>query len=235
MRRTVFLATVGGWLLAGGTAALAKDGLLLAGPDGMAMSDTVHHALEYNPSNQAAEWVNPDTGRSGAVIPVKTFETAQGQPCREFIAQITIGGRQEQGYGTACRQPDGSWQIVSDVQQPTSGPPPAPRTKVYCYPPPVRYYSYPTDFYGPSRIFLSFSFVHRDGYLHRGHYYRGGWSFRHRHPRYVRETVFVGPRIHHRYTWPRASGYRDRRGRGHTQAHWSKPGRQWHPRTFRRR
>jgi surface antigen len=26
---------------------------------------------------------------------------------------VTVGGRAEQAYGTACRQPDGSWQIVS--------------------------------------------------------------------------------------------------------------------------
>ena len=29
--------------------------------------------------------------------------------CQEH--EIKVGGRMEQGYGTACRQPDGSWEI----------------------------------------------------------------------------------------------------------------------------
>ncbi len=35
-------------------------------------------------------------------------------PCREFTRTITIGGHRETGYGTACRQPDGSWQTQND-------------------------------------------------------------------------------------------------------------------------
>jgi hypothetical protein len=31
--------------------------------------------------------------------------------CREFNRKIYIGGRAQQGYGTACLQPDGSWQF----------------------------------------------------------------------------------------------------------------------------
>lgn len=34
--------------------------------------------------------------------------------CREFTQVVDIGGRAESAYGTACMQPDGSWQIVSD-------------------------------------------------------------------------------------------------------------------------
>lgn len=32
--------------------------------------------------------------------------------CREYQQQVLVGGRWEQAYGTACRRPDGSWQIV---------------------------------------------------------------------------------------------------------------------------
>lgn len=35
-----------------------------------------------------------------------------GQPCREFTQEVTIDGQQETAYGTACRQPDGAWQLV---------------------------------------------------------------------------------------------------------------------------
>jgi surface antigen len=26
-----------------------------------------------------------------------------------------VGGKMQQGYGTACRQPDGSWRIVNSA------------------------------------------------------------------------------------------------------------------------
>jgi len=26
---------------------------------------------------------------------------------------VIVGGQEEQAYGTACRQPDGSWKIVA--------------------------------------------------------------------------------------------------------------------------
>lgn len=32
--------------------------------------------------------------------------------CREYSGTITIDGRQERSYGTACLQPDGTWRIV---------------------------------------------------------------------------------------------------------------------------
>ncbi|MHB8765675.1 MAG: RT0821/Lpp0805 family surface protein, partial [Deferrisomatales bacterium] len=124
MRHPILSLALAAWAATG---ALAQEGRLLDVPEQDAMTDTVQYALEYNPSQQASEWVNPDSGRSGAVVPVRTFEGAQGQPCREFITTIIIGGREEQGYGTACRQPDGDWQIVSDDRQATpQAPPPAP-------------------------------------------------------------------------------------------------------------
>jgi len=68
--------------------------------------------LENNRTNQPTSWNNPDTGNAYVVTPTRTYETAQG-PCREFTMDATIGGqRQKDVYGTACRQPDGSWKIV---------------------------------------------------------------------------------------------------------------------------
>ena len=32
--------------------------------------------------------------------------------CREFQQTIVVNGEQQQGYGKACRQPDGTWKIV---------------------------------------------------------------------------------------------------------------------------
>jgi surface antigen len=41
---------------------------------------------------------------------------ASSQPdCREFTAPVTTGGQPEQARGRACRQPDGSWQVVQNT------------------------------------------------------------------------------------------------------------------------
>ena len=39
-------------------------------------------------------------------------ETA-GRYCREYQGVSTVAGRQQQTYGTACMQPDGSWEVVN--------------------------------------------------------------------------------------------------------------------------
>lgn len=39
---------------------------------------------------------------------------AEPQPyCREYTSTANINGKPVQTYGTACRQPDGTWRIVS--------------------------------------------------------------------------------------------------------------------------
>jgi surface antigen len=76
------------------------------------MADTTYDALENARTGQARAWSNPDTGHSGAITPVETYATAEGRNCREFRQTVKIDGREESAYGTACRQPDGSWHIV---------------------------------------------------------------------------------------------------------------------------
>lgn len=73
---------------------------------------TQQRALETAQAGQALPWQNPKSGHSGVVIPQQPYQDSSGQYCREFQNKITVGGRTETGYGTACRQPDGSWQIV---------------------------------------------------------------------------------------------------------------------------
>lgn len=209
MRRAIATA-LALWAVAAASTVWAQYSPSLDLPEQEAMTDTLQYALEHNPSQQGSDWVNPDTGRSGAVVPVRTIESAQGGPCREFVTTITIGGRQEQGYGTACRQPDGSWEIVAEDRL---VPPPAPSQpvrEVYVYTPPREYYRYPPGFYGPYPIFLSFSYVYRSGYRHHGSYYLAGGDFRRRHPVVIRERVFIGPRVYDRYRWREVWRHRER-------------------------
>jgi len=65
------------------------------------------------PNGETIEWDNPETGHAGSVTPTRTGRTNSGAYCREFQQTITIDGATERAYGTACQQPDGSWQITN--------------------------------------------------------------------------------------------------------------------------
>jgi len=67
--------------------------------------------MEYNRSGVRTEWYNPDSNQTVAVTPTNTYQTPTGQYCREYQTTVTVAGKQEQAYGTACRQPDGSWKL----------------------------------------------------------------------------------------------------------------------------
>ena len=68
-------------------------------------------SLEYDRSGASREWHNPDTGHGGTSTPTRTYNRADGTPCREFTTTVFIGGKEEEAYGTACRQADGSWKV----------------------------------------------------------------------------------------------------------------------------
>jgi len=75
---------------------------------------TTQRSLENSPTGQTNEWENPDTRNRGQVQPTRTYENESGQPCREFQQTIIVNGEEVDGYGTACRQADGSWKIVNE-------------------------------------------------------------------------------------------------------------------------
>jgi len=69
-----------------------------------------NRVLETTRTHHTGAWRNPDTGYKFAVTPTRTYSVSAG-PCREYQINAEIGGRTRQIYGTACRQPDGSWKI----------------------------------------------------------------------------------------------------------------------------
>ena len=103
------VATVLG-VLAGGLIG-SQIGASLDRADQAALHQTTQTALETAPANQALPWRNPNSGNYGTVTPGAVYQES-GQYCREFQQTIVVGGQQQQGYGRACRQPDGSWKIV---------------------------------------------------------------------------------------------------------------------------
>ncbi len=68
-------------------------------------------ALNDSRTGTSTTWVNPDTGYEYTVTPTRTYE-ASGGPCREFRLDASVGDSpDEEVYGTACLQADGSWLI----------------------------------------------------------------------------------------------------------------------------
>jgi surface antigen len=88
-------------------------GSYLDAQDRMLANQAAQQAFESSPTGAPSTWQNPDNGHSGSFTPTRTYQNPNGAYCREYQQQIMIGGRPQQSYGTACRQPDGSWRIVS--------------------------------------------------------------------------------------------------------------------------
>ena len=79
----------------------------------MDQNDRMYTARSLNDARtgEPTQWVNPDNGNVYAVTPTRTYETATG-PCREFTLDATVAGQPDQEvYGRACLQPDGTWQL----------------------------------------------------------------------------------------------------------------------------
>lgn len=103
-------AIIGGALLGG---ILGNQiGKSLDNADIAAYNATSQRALETAQPGQSLPWSNPNSGNYGTVTPLNYYQTPTGQYCREYQQTVTVGGQKQQGYGRACRQPDGSWQIA---------------------------------------------------------------------------------------------------------------------------
>ena len=106
------LAAVGAGVLLG--ALLGSEiGKSLDKADQAYAERNAQQSLETAPIGTKSAWVNPDSGNSGSITPTKTYQTSQGRYCREYQQTVTVGGEEQSAYGTACRQPDGSWELVN--------------------------------------------------------------------------------------------------------------------------
>ena len=79
--------------------------------DAQRHSRTFYTALENNRTGTMSRWQNLSTRSSGYTVPVQTYQKSGGVYCREYQSVVTVAGRSQSAYGTACRQPDGSWKL----------------------------------------------------------------------------------------------------------------------------
>jgi len=79
------------------------------------LSNVTQRALNEGTVGQSYAWTNPTSGNRGTVAPTSTaYARAEGQTCRDFTTSVTLReGRSATSSGTACKQSDGSWRVVS--------------------------------------------------------------------------------------------------------------------------
>jgi surface antigen len=70
-----------------------------------------YQALETGAPGASVAWDNPQTQHRGQIVPGKPYQQGT-QFCRPYTHTIYIGGQPQTARGTACRQPDGTWQTV---------------------------------------------------------------------------------------------------------------------------
>jgi surface antigen len=101
------LATVGGALLGG---ALGNSiGTSLDNADRNSYDIASQRAME---TGQSQSWKNTHSGNYGTVYPSKRYTSVEGLYCREYNQTIYVDGVKHTGHGTACREEDGTWQII---------------------------------------------------------------------------------------------------------------------------
>jgi hypothetical protein len=119
-----------------------------------------------------------------------TAVAAQAQPvqdevtgadyCREYNQTLTIAGKTQKGYGMACLQPDGSWELQrtethtnTNVNQAyDNAPPPAPNMEYYVEESHV--YVTPPEPFVVGTVFIGGHERHFDRGFHP--YYHGGYN-----------------------------------------------------------
>lgn len=52
-------------------------------------------------------------GQLSAVPASPVYQAPNGQYCREYQSGVTVSGRVQPSYGTACLMPDGAWRVVN--------------------------------------------------------------------------------------------------------------------------
>lgn len=70
-----------------------------------------YNALENGSPGKPVQWQG-DNGVYGEVVPQQTYQVGS-QNCRRYTHTVYIDGQPQRAQGTACRNPDGSWSLLS--------------------------------------------------------------------------------------------------------------------------
>lgn len=105
------VATTAIGALAGGLIG-AEIGRLLDERDRQEALAAEYRALEFGRAGRPVAWRNDASGIYGEVVAGRGSQ-GNSLDCRDYTHTVHIDGRARIARGTACRQPDGTWRIVS--------------------------------------------------------------------------------------------------------------------------
>ena len=77
---------------------------------------TAQNSLQYS-ATETSSWSNPETGITGTFTPLKKFQSAEGQICRNFHMVIEVSNQNDESRlaqtnkvsGTSCKNRDDVW------------------------------------------------------------------------------------------------------------------------------
>ncbi|MDH3660647.1 MAG: RT0821/Lpp0805 family surface protein [Alphaproteobacteria bacterium] len=100
----------------GGCAMLGNDQTALYGAmndqDVQLAATTMQATLEAAPDGVTRRWQNETTGHNGAITPTRTYQSAGGYYCRDYVEEITMKDQQARFEHTACRVDDERWAWI---------------------------------------------------------------------------------------------------------------------------
>ncbi len=115
MAATFAALMLGGGFYAGktqtaGQAALMQQTRAISAMDNPRREAALQEALETKRSlKEFVSWSSPETGRSGKVVPVRTYRREDGTFCREYKFEESHPLPDRPNYGIACRIESGEW------------------------------------------------------------------------------------------------------------------------------
>lgn len=123
------------------------------------LAEATSSALEQGRTGEGLNWSGTNGDIVGTVTPIRTYYRSGGEPCRDFQRSLTVNGKTEVQFGTACRERDGTWTITDSRSAYRNGYYPQ---DDYHDP----YWSYPYGYYGygPRRYGSGFRFGYGHGF-----------------------------------------------------------------------
>jgi surface antigen len=96
----------------------AVIGAIVGGQIGRSMDKADHYcvgqALEYAEEGRPVSWTDSGSNARYRVTALETFKSGwEDQYCRRYRTTAVIDNREQTTTGTACRAPDGSWQMMN--------------------------------------------------------------------------------------------------------------------------
>ncbi|HOP15939.1 MAG: hypothetical protein H6956_06125 [Chromatiaceae bacterium] len=83
------------------------------------MQETTRTALDNAPDGETVSWSNSDSGASGTIRPLETYDM-DGMRCRRTELSNSAGGLSGNSQFDYCQQTDGVWKIATPKQTPAA-------------------------------------------------------------------------------------------------------------------